>query len=167
MFRQMFRYEVIWESHEDFSPWMFNAWKEEEKATTVQELQRKLTAVTRKLDSWGRTIFGHVRLELKCLREELEKLQSDPSRTGPSHREIKITDKIVELSHREEIMWQQRSIITWLTARDRNTRFFHLLASQRRRKNSITKLKRPDRKMIEELQEMGDLISTFYKELYT
>ena len=95
----MFRYEVMWESHEDFSPWMFNAWQEEEKATTVQELQRKLTAVTRKLDSWGRTIFDHVRLELKCLREELEKLQPDPSRTGPSHREIKITDKIVELSH--------------------------------------------------------------------
>ena len=93
----MFRYEVMWESHEDFSPWMFNAWQEEEKATTVQELQRKLTAVTRKLDSWGRTIFGHVRLELKCLREELEKLQSDPSRTGPLHREIKITDRIVEL----------------------------------------------------------------------
>ena len=64
-------------------------------------------------------------------------------------------------------MWQQRSIITWLTARDRNTRFFHLRASQRRRKNSITKLKRPDGQMIEELQEMGDLISTFYKELYT
>ena len=49
----MFKYEVMWESHEDFSPWMFNAWQEEEKATTVQELQRKLTAVTRKLDSWG------------------------------------------------------------------------------------------------------------------
>jgi hypothetical protein len=32
---------------------MFNAWQEEEKAMTVQELQRKLTAVTRKLDSWG------------------------------------------------------------------------------------------------------------------
>ena len=64
-------------------------------------------------------------------------------------------------------MWQQRSRITWLTAGDRNTRFFHLRASQRRRKNSITKLKRPDGQMTEELQEMGDLISTFYKELYT
>jgi hypothetical protein len=54
--KKMFRYEVMWESHENFSPWMFNAWQEEKKATTVQELHRKLAAVTRKLDGWGRTI---------------------------------------------------------------------------------------------------------------
>lgn len=163
----MFRYEVMWESHENFIPWMSNAWQEEEKAMTMCELQRKLAAVTRKLDGWGRTIFGHVRMELKCLKEELEKLQSNPSRTGPSHKEIKIIDRIVELNHREEVMWQQRSRITWLTAGDKNTRFFHLWAIQGRRKNSITKLKRPDGQLTEDLQEMGDLISTFYKELYT
>jgi hypothetical protein len=157
----------MWESHEDFTPWMSNAWQEGDKARTAQELHRKLVAVTKKLDGWGRTTFGHVRLELKRLREELEQLQADPSRTGPSHREIKITDRIVELNHREEIMWQQRSRISWLMAGDKNTRFFHLRASQCRRKNRISKLKRPDGQLTEDLQEMGNLISSFYKELYT
>ena len=64
-------------------------------------------------------------------------------------------------------MWQQRSRISWLTAGDKNTRFFHLRASQRRRKNRISKLKRPDGQLTEDLLEMGDLISSFYKELYT
>ena len=52
-------------------------------------------------------------------------------------------------------------------AGDKNTRFFHLRASQHRRKNRISKLKRPDGQLTEDLQEMGDLISSFYKELYT
>jgi len=64
-------------------------------------------------------------------------------------------------------MWQQRSRIRWLAAGDKNTRFFHLRASQRRKKNSIKRLKRPDGQFTEDIQEMGNLTSSFYKNLYT
>jgi len=53
---------------------MANAWQEEGKAKTVQDLHRKMAAVTSKLDGWGSTTFGHVRQELKNLKAELEKL---------------------------------------------------------------------------------------------
>jgi len=92
---------------------------------------------------------------------------ADPHRSGPSHVEIKITDRIVELQHREEVMWQQRSRIRWLTAGDKNTRFFHLRASQRRKKNKITSLKRPDGQVTEDAQEMGSLATNFYKSLFS
>lgn len=41
----------------------------------------------------------------------------------------------------EETMWKQRSIIHWLRERDRNTRFFHVKASHRARRNKIDKFK--------------------------
>ena len=78
-----------------------------------------------------------------------------------------MTDKIVELNHREEIMWQQRSRIKWLTAGDKNTRFFHLRATQRRKKKKISCLKRPDGQVTEDAQEMGRMTTTFYKNLYS
>ena len=96
----------------------------------------------------------------------VEKLQAEPSRLGPSHAEIKITDRIVELNHREEIMWQQRSRIRWLSVGDKNTRFFHLRASQRRRKNKITKLRKPDGQFTEDVRELSNLAMSFYKDLY-
>ena len=155
--KKLFRYETMWESHEEFSTWITDTWQEEGKARTVQELQRKIAVVTSKMEGWGRTTFGNVRLEIQHLKEEPEKLQADPTRTGPSYIECKITDRLVELYHREEIMWQQRSRITWLAAGDKNTHFFHLRACQRRKKNRITRLKRPDGHLTEDVQEMGSL----------
>ena len=61
----------------------------------------------------------------------------------------------MELNHREEIMWKQRSRIMWLAAGDKKTCFFHLRASQHRKKNRISRLKKPDGQFTKNEEEMG------------
>jgi hypothetical protein len=156
----------MWETHNEFSPMLQQTWEEEGAALSLPDLQSKLSKVAGQLQGWGRSTFGHVRLELKQLKEELDRLQSDPLRTGPSHAEIKLTDRIVELNHREEVMWQQRSRVQWLRAGDKNTKFFHMRASQRKKKNKICKLKKEDGTVSMEADDLGRMTTRFYKDLY-
>lgn len=93
-------------------------------------------------------------------------MQADPHRTGPSIAELKITERIMELNYREELMWRQRSRTEWLTTGDRNTRFFHLRTSRRRRRNKITKLRKPDGQFTENIAELGVMTNDLYKALY-
>ena len=60
--KKLFKYETMWETHEDFSSWLTETWQGEGKARAVQELQQKIAVVTSKMEGWGRTTFGNVHL---------------------------------------------------------------------------------------------------------
>jgi hypothetical protein len=110
---------------------------------------------------------GSVQRKPQKLNRALEERRDDEQRMGPSYEEIKLVEHISEFNHREEIMWKQRSRITWLVEGDKNTKFFHLGASVRRHKNKIKQLKREDRQLTEDEGEFKLIVSNFYENLYT
>jgi hypothetical protein len=112
-------------------------------------------------------VFGDVRKKVEVLHNRLADLRANPSWLAPNHEEIKICDKIVELNHREEIMWRQRPRIQCLAEGDSNTQFFHRKASGRKKKNNITKLSKADGSSTSDPAEMMELARYCYSSLYT
>ena len=162
-----FRYEVMWESHESWRDTISSGWSELQADQGVEGIRRKLELLSKNLSAWEDATFGSVRKEIKKAKAELERLRSVPSRTAPNHLEQKLNERLVELYHREELMWRQRSRIQWLTAGDRNTNFFHMRANMRRRKNMIRALHNALGIRVEDKAEMKQLVTDFYKTLYT
>jgi hypothetical protein len=81
--------------------------------------------------------------------------------------ELKIVERLVKIDHREEVMWRQHSRVQWLAEGDKNTRFFHLRASQRKRKNKITHLRKSNGEVTKDPGIMASATNEFYHNLYT
>jgi hypothetical protein len=64
-------------------------------------------------------------------------------------------------------MWRQRSRTTWLKEGDRNTCYFHKKATWRQRKNKIKKLKDNSGKWVDKQEEIEELTTSFFDDLYT
>ena len=67
---------------------------------------------------------------------------------------------------REEIMWNQRSRALWIKWGDRNTRFFHATANQRRKKNSIVGLQDLNGVWNEDKEGIERVIMDYFTSIY-
>ena len=115
-------------------------WSGSPAGQSVMQLSKKLGDLSASLRQWSGATIGCVGKEIKKLKKELATLQNDPRRLSPSHAEIKIMGRLVELYHMEEIKQLQRSLIDCISDGDHNMEFFQRRASMRRRKNMIKSL---------------------------
>jgi hypothetical protein len=100
------------------------------------------------------------------MRKKLEAL-SGQNNTQATDEAKKLRNRMDELLYREEMMWLQRSRISWLKEGDRNTKFFHHKAAARAKKNRIKRLRDDDNWITQNKKEMEGLTISFFKKLYT
>ena len=72
-----------------------------------------------------------------------------------------------KLLKREEIYWVQRSRISWLKHGDKNTKFFHSKATQRRKKNHISGIQNSQGQWVEDLEEVVVVVSAYFDNLFS
>ncbi|KAF7843734.1 reverse transcriptase [Senna tora] len=164
--KKIFRFKKMWTMHSDCGELIREAWVEKGGAGG-KELRGNLEEVKELLSRWNKEVFGNVNNRIWKLQEELQNLYNvpvggfDKEQVGQVEKELKGT-----LEH-EEIMWRQRSRVSWLKEGDRNTKFFHNSASKRRRKNTIKRLTDRAGEWKEELDDMREIAVEYFKEIFT
>jgi hypothetical protein len=154
----------MWEPEHALPEVIANAWHNQGAKADLGEVNDALKKVMTVLHAWGSRKFGNVTRELVRLRAKLEKLYEEDA----PMQDIRLTlDDMNELLYREEMLWLQRSRISWLKEGDRNTKFFHRKTVWRARKNRITALQDQDGVVQDTASEMERLATSYFKTVHT
>jgi wobble nucleotide-excising tRNase len=99
----------------------------------------KLEQCKKTIPVWVRKNVQAVEGLIKTKTKEFEVLQEGAD--GHNQEEEKaLREEINGLLEQEELKWKQRAKEEWLKSRNRNTKYFHAYATQRRRRNTIDQI---------------------------
>ena len=92
-----------------------------------------------KCKEWSKEVVGNTCRKIKDLEMEAEFLESQKESRDLSSAELTkndvISSNLRNLYRIQESAWHQKSRVQWCKFGDRNTRFFHLPATTRQKKN--------------------------------
>ena len=102
---------------------------------------QKLKAMKKSLKKWNREVFGFIDTKISFFQDELSKLDSKEQQLGLQEidffRRKALQSQLWLWLTQKERYWKQMSRCKFLKKDDRNTRYFHLVATMRRKKKMI------------------------------
>ena len=137
-----------------------------EEAEPSIKVVKMIKKCGKELQEWNRKHFGNVRRELEKKRKMLKEAKKEAMRTGVDFQVRELKKEIDELVDREYRMWFQRSKALWAANGDKNSKFFHCRATQRKWKNSILNIHKADGEWSSDMEQVTEVLITYFKELY-
>lgn len=151
--KKQFKLECFWFNYEVPKEIVHRLWNSSSASPDPMQTFHSTTKILHKaLTLWQEQTFGHIDKKLQECKDEILQIdRMEETRLFSDQefrRRIQLREVAFELANNIEQKWRQRSRCNWLANGDKNTRFFHAMASARLRKN-----------MVLSIQEEGETIT--------
>ena len=166
-----FKFENMWLKVDGFVAKVHQWWNSYQfQGFPSHILANKLKALKSDLRHWNAEEFGNVTVRKNALLAELNGLDVDLDSYIPSVEDrVRKEQVIAEVDHlilMEEISLRQKSRALWLKDWDKNSKFFHRIATSNRNRNTIGQLS-IDGEVSTQQTAIREHIVQFYEQLYT
>ena len=155
----------MWEDHEDEikEAWNRVGWRR----LVWAQLKKKKRCYGDELLAWGSTKTDPNVEEIKSLQKRIEGLIAEDVTPENRAKFLGVSKRLDELLLKQEMYWAQRSTISWLKYGDKNTKFFHSKASQRRRRNHIEGIRNVQNQWMDDMEDIAKVASDYFEDLFS
>lgn len=130
----------------------------------------KLRTLRWTLKKWNIEEFGNVSHSVKLAENELHNLdlmaESRELSEIEAGRRCELRKLVWSLYKKQEWIWLQKSRLDWSMKGDKNTRFFHIVASSRQNRNLLNSISVGD-EVVEDPQEVKQKVLAHFKEVFS
>lgn len=128
--------------------------------------EERMSRVKRRIQNWAGTIQTPQN-RIKALQQQLLTLQNKYPTDQNHQEEASIMADYIKADEDLEAYWRQRSRIQWAYQGDRNTSFLHTVATQRRRKNLISKVTTDSGEFVSNEKQVRRIFVEYFRNLYS
>ena len=130
-------------------------------------LEYCLEQCRKNLTTWNSQVFGHVGKNIERIQGKLQSLEAQAVGLSKQDQISETRRELNKLYAMEEDMWHQRSQSNWAKSGDKNTRYFHEKASNRKRKSTITGLMDESNQWQEDPEVVKEIAIRYYQNLFS
>lgn len=164
--RKLFRFEEVWTSDQGCEEVITSAWKKPVPGVPMFSVWGKIHACRRELRVWSKQSFGNIKTKIHEVEKRLRQAETVSMQGGEHFPVVLLKKELHSLLAKEERLWRQRSRTEWLKVGDRNTRYIHCRATQRKRRNNVYRLKNPNGLWTTDFAQVPALFFYYYNSLF-
>ena len=157
----------MWIKREDCRDVIEVAWQLGTLSATPEEVASSLQRCASALASWNQNVVGNIPKKIAEKRRILNTITSADQLGVRGAETNQLRGEINDLLDSEETIWRQRGKVHWYRDGDRNTKFFHARALERRKKNTILGLWNDDGLWCDSKESITDTDISYFKKIYT
>lgn len=161
-----FRFLNCWLTHPECLKLIKESWRE----ASPLPIAEKFKVVKSRLKKWNSDVFGQIDANITSLEEKIQLFDNIANRRMLCQEELD-DRRLAQLDlwqwmKRKESYWAQNSRIKWLKEGDKNTKFFHTVATIRQRKKNLEHIKVGEA-TLENPDDIKKEASKFFKHIFS
>uniref|UniRef100_A0A803Q1F8 Reverse transcriptase domain-containing protein n=1 Tax=Cannabis sativa TaxID=3483 RepID=A0A803Q1F8_CANSA len=161
-----FHYEQAWVDNKEYQEIIQTVWSNTVSTNPLTNLKSLLQGCGEKLHGWNKRQKQDLNMRRKELKDKIEWLSKSACQTDWITMK-KLENDLNCVEEKREMYWKQNSRALWLKHGDRNTKFFHYKASQRRRKNLIEGLYDDRLQWQSSLKKISEIVVNYFTKLFS
>lgn len=159
--RVRFRFENSWLREKRCSEIVKDCWHQSRDCN----IKERIDLCAKELKAWGERLSKKFKENLSKCRDRMNRFRGGTDLFSQQCYTEAMKEYSKLLSQLEDF-WKQRAKQHWLKAADNNTKYFHVYASARKKKNQIKKLKDDNGTWHDWQHDFGELIGNYYEHLF-